>query len=66
MARLKYASDMDKSVLLNNFETRGWVPVGPDDDWNFYWYILAEFDYINNFYFFQLKCVISRFIYSCF
>ncbi|VDI14611.1 Hypothetical predicted protein [Mytilus galloprovincialis] len=37
MARLKYACDMDKSVLLNNFEARGWVPVSPDDDWNFYW-----------------------------
>ncbi|KAL5006571.1 hypothetical protein ScPMuIL_015377 [Solemya velum] len=37
MPRLKYASDFDKSVLLNNFEARGWVPVSTDDDWNFYW-----------------------------
>lgn len=37
MSRLKYACDMDKSVLLNNFEARGWIPVGPEDDWNFYW-----------------------------
>lgn len=37
MSRLKYACDADKSVLLNNFETRGWIPVSPDDDWNFYW-----------------------------
>ena len=35
--RLKYACDLDKSVLVNNFEKRGWVPVGPEDDWNFYW-----------------------------
>lgn len=35
--RLKYACDQDKSVLLNNFEARGWIPVSPDDDWNFYW-----------------------------
>jgi len=35
--RLKYACDQDKSVLINNFEARGWIPVGADDDWNFYW-----------------------------
>ncbi|GFN96274.1 ubulin polyglutamylase ttll1 [Plakobranchus ocellatus] len=37
MARIKFASDFDKSVLLNNFENRGWIQVGPEDDWNFYW-----------------------------
>ncbi|KAK7099450.1 hypothetical protein V1264_003588 [Littorina saxatilis] len=37
MARLKYATDFDKSVLLNNFDTRGWVQVSTDDDWNIYW-----------------------------
>lgn len=37
MSRVKFATDFDKSVLLNNFENRGWVQVGPDDDWNFYW-----------------------------
>ncbi|XP_064634359.1 polyglutamylase complex subunit TTLL1-like isoform X2 [Lineus longissimus] len=36
-ARLKFASDMDKSVLLNNFEKRGWINVSADEDWNFYW-----------------------------
>jgi len=35
--RLKYACDLDKSVLVNNFEKRGWIPVAPDEDWNFYW-----------------------------
>ncbi|CAD5123920.1 DgyrCDS12228 [Dimorphilus gyrociliatus] len=35
--RLKYTTDLDKSVLINNFEKRGWIPVGPDEDWNFYW-----------------------------
>lgn len=40
--RLKYACDMDKSVLINNFEARGWVPVGPDDDWNFYWQVFIS------------------------
>ena len=37
MSRVKFATDFDKSVLLNNFENRGWVQVGPEDDWNFYW-----------------------------
>ncbi|XP_064602248.1 polyglutamylase complex subunit TTLL1-like isoform X2 [Liolophura sinensis] len=37
MARLRYATDQDKSVLLNNFEARGWIQVNSDDDWNFYW-----------------------------
>ena len=36
-AKVKYACDLDKSVLMNNFERRGWVPVGPEEDWNFYW-----------------------------
>ncbi|KAK2143837.1 hypothetical protein LSH36_808g00026 [Paralvinella palmiformis] len=36
-SRVKYACDLDKSVLVNNFEKRGWLPVGTDDDWNFYW-----------------------------
>ena len=35
--RLKYACDLDKSVLVNNSEKRGWIPVAPDEDWNFYW-----------------------------
>jgi len=37
MARVKYACDLDKSVLVNNFEKRGWVSVSPDEEWNFYW-----------------------------
>lgn len=37
MARLKYACDLDKSVLINNFEKRGWISVSADEDWNFYW-----------------------------
>lgn len=32
-----YCTDFNASVILNNFEKRGWVQVGPDDDWNFYW-----------------------------
>lgn len=37
MAKLRYACDLDKSVLINNFENRGWSNVAPDEDWNFYW-----------------------------
>ena len=36
-AKLKYACDLDKSVLINNFDRRGWQAVGPEEDWNFYW-----------------------------
>ena len=35
--RVAYCVDMDKSVIIGNFEKRGWVAVGPDDDWQFYW-----------------------------
>lgn len=35
--RLRYACDLDKSVLINNFEKRGWIPVSAEEDWNFYW-----------------------------
>lgn len=35
--KIYFCSDMDKSVLLNNFEKRGWNQVTADDDWNFYW-----------------------------
>ncbi|CAO1430212.1 unnamed protein product [Diamesa serratosioi] len=35
--KICFCSDMDKSVLLNNFEKRGWAQVMADDDWNFYW-----------------------------
>ncbi len=35
--RLKYCCDLDKTVLAQNFEKRGWISVNPDDDWNFYW-----------------------------
>ncbi|XP_068761499.1 polyglutamylase complex subunit TTLL1-like isoform X1 [Montipora capricornis] len=35
--RVKYVCDQDKSVLVNNFEKRGWIPCTEDEDWNFYW-----------------------------
>ncbi len=35
--RLKYCLDIDKSVLRDNFEKRGWVQVENNEDWNFYW-----------------------------
>ena len=42
-ARISYCSDMEKSVLSNNFEKRGWLQVNPDDEWNFYWYYIFVF-----------------------
>lgn len=35
--KVAFCTDLDKSVLITNFEKRGWTHVGPDDDWNFYW-----------------------------
>ncbi|XP_048511229.1 polyglutamylase complex subunit TTLL1 isoform X6 [Athalia rosae] len=35
--RVTFCTDMDKSVIVYNFEKRGWTQVGPEDDWNFYW-----------------------------
>ena len=36
--RVKFATDMEKSVLMNNFEKRGWVQTSAEaGDWNFYW-----------------------------
>ncbi|KAF5399205.1 Tubulin tyrosine ligase like 1 [Paragonimus heterotremus] len=37
MSRLKFATDVDKSVISNNCETRGWTLSSPEDDWNFFW-----------------------------
>lgn len=35
--RVNFCTDMEKSVLMSNFERRGWNQVGPDDEWNYYW-----------------------------
>lgn len=35
--RVTYCTDLEKSVIMSNFERRGWVQVGPEDEWNFYW-----------------------------
>lgn len=32
---IKYKTDFDKAVLLDNFERRHWVRT--EDDWNFFW-----------------------------
>ena len=34
---VRYLSDFDKAVIMNNFEKRSWVSCDPEDDWNFYW-----------------------------
>ena len=36
-AKLKWRTDFDKSVLIYNFEKRGWIKSHTDDDWNIYW-----------------------------
>jgi tubulin polyglutamylase TTLL1 len=36
--RVKWLSDLDKFVLVSNFEKRGWIKGSSEDgDWNFYW-----------------------------
>ncbi|XP_072915419.1 polyglutamylase complex subunit TTLL1-like isoform X2 [Hemitrygon akajei] len=35
--KLKWVSDIDKSVLVNNFQKRGWIQVSENENWNFYW-----------------------------
>ncbi|XP_018331645.1 probable tubulin polyglutamylase TTLL1 [Agrilus planipennis] len=35
--RVTYCTDLDKSVVVTNCEKRGWIQVGPEDDWNIYW-----------------------------
>lgn len=35
--KISFCTDLDKSVLVNNFEKRGWNQVNYDEDWNFYW-----------------------------
>ncbi|XP_020664310.1 polyglutamylase complex subunit TTLL1 [Pogona vitticeps] len=35
--KVKWVTDIEKSVLINNFEKRGWIQVSENEDWNFYW-----------------------------
>ncbi|VEL25526.1 unnamed protein product, partial [Protopolystoma xenopodis] len=37
MCKVKFACDLEKSVIINNFEMRSWINVSPDDDWNIFW-----------------------------
>lgn len=36
--KMKWKSDFDKEVVIDNFNKRGWNKADKDDDdWNFYW-----------------------------
>lgn len=35
--KVTYCTDLDKSVVVANCEKRGWLQVGPEDEWNIYW-----------------------------
>uniref|UniRef100_A0A8D2ZPB5 Tubulin tyrosine ligase-like family, member 1 n=1 Tax=Scophthalmus maximus TaxID=52904 RepID=A0A8D2ZPB5_SCOMX len=35
--KVKWVTDIEKSVLINNFEKREWIPVTESEDWHFYW-----------------------------
>jgi tubulin polyglutamylase TTLL1 len=34
---IRWRSDFEKSVVVTNFERRGWQPCPNDYDWNVYW-----------------------------
>ncbi|EDV19721.1 uncharacterized protein TRIADDRAFT_33013 [Trichoplax adhaerens] len=34
---IRWKSDLNKSVLISNFNKRGWLQGSSEDDWNFYW-----------------------------
>ena len=37
--KLKWKSDFDKQVIIENYQNRGWIKSSEkdDDDWNIYW-----------------------------
>jgi tubulin polyglutamylase TTLL1 len=36
--KMKWKTDFDKEVIIENFNKRGWTKCDKDDDdWNFYW-----------------------------
>lgn len=37
MNKVTFCVDMNRPVLLSNFVKRGWIHVGPEEEWNFYW-----------------------------
>lgn len=41
--KVKWVTDIEKSVLINNFEKREWVQVTENEDWNFYWWVVLLF-----------------------
>eukprot|EP00095_Tigriopus_kingsejongensis_P002212 maker-scaffold351_size199180-snap-gene-0.32 protein:Tk02212 transcript:maker-scaffold351_size199180-snap-gene-0.32-mRNA-1 annotation:"probable tubulin polyglutamylase ttll1 isoform x1" len=36
-SKVAYCVDIDKSVIIANFEKRGWTSVNSEEDWHFYW-----------------------------
>lgn len=43
-SKVKWVTDIEKSVLINNFEKREWTQVTENEDWNFYWQVLYTFN----------------------
>jgi hypothetical protein len=40
MARVRCCTDLDKTVLTQNFDKRNWISVSSDEDWNFFWFVI--------------------------
>jgi len=34
---LKFRTDLEKAVIVQNFERRGWQRSGDGEEWNVYW-----------------------------
>lgn len=37
MSKVSFCVDMERPVIIDNFEKRGWIHVKPEDNWNVYW-----------------------------
>lgn len=45
--KIKWKTDLEKNVVINNFERRGWIRATSDeDDWNIYWASVSTVKYI--------------------
>jgi len=44
MARVRCCTDLDKTVLTQNFDKRSWITVSSDEDWNFFWLVIYLFN----------------------
>ena len=56
MARVRCCTDLDKTVLTQNFDKRNWITVSSDEDWNFFWLAITYFNRTNEHFSLQGIC----------